>query len=188
MGITTSLFPNAECTEAEVECTEAESGGAPEAPDNVIEAVAVYSRLLAPPERARFAEQDVLRGKALFSEIGCDSCHTPKHVTGASDLEELAGQTIWPYTDLLLHDMGEALSDARPSFDAGGSEWRTPPLWGIGRIPEVNGHDRLLHDGRARGVAEAILAHGGEGAASRDGFVALSRDERADLVSFVESL
>ena len=188
MGITTSLFPNAECTDAEVECTQAESGGAPEAPDNVIEAVAVYSRLLAPPERAHFAEQNVLRGKALFSEIGCDSCHTPKHVTGESDLEELAGQTIWPYTDLLLHDMGEALSDGRPSFDAEGSEWRTPPLWGIGRIPEVNGHDRLLHDGRARGVAEAILAHGGEGAVSRDGFAALSRDERADLVSFVESL
>jgi CxxC motif-containing protein (DUF1111 family) len=188
MGITTSLFPNPECTEVEVECSEATSGGDPEAPGNVLDAVVVYSRLLAVPERGRFADQDVLRGKALFSEIGCGSCHTPRHVTGASDLEELAGQTIWPYTDLLLHDMGEALSDHRPSFDAEGFEWRTPPLWGIGRIPEINGHDRLLHDGRARGVAEAILAHGGEGAASREGFVALSRDERADLVSFVESL
>jgi CxxC motif-containing protein (DUF1111 family) len=188
IGITTSLFPNAECTDVEIECVEAQNGGEPEASDEVLEAVAVYSRLLAPPERARHAEQDVLRGKALFSQIGCDACHTPKHVTGESDLEELAGQTIWPYTDLLLHDMGEALSDGRPSFDAEGTEWRTPPLWGIGRIPEVNGHDRLLHDGRARGVVEAILHHGGEGAAARDRFLSLSKDERTELVAFVESL
>lgn len=188
IGITSSLFPNAECTGAETACTEAESGGEPEASDSVIEAVSVYSRLLAPPARARYADQEVLRGKALFSEIGCDACHTPSHVTGESDLEELAGQAIWPYTDLLLHDMGELLGDGRPSFGAAGTEWRTPPLWGIGRIPEVNGHNRLLHDGRARGVAEAILHHGGEGAAARDGFLGLSKDERAEVVTFVESL
>jgi CxxC motif-containing protein (DUF1111 family) len=188
IGITSSLFPNADCTDAETACTEAQNGGEPEASDSVIEAVSVYSRLLAPPERARYADQEVLRGKALFSEIGCDACHTPKHVTGESDLEELAGQTIWPYTDLLLHDMGEALGDGRPSFAAEGTEWRTPPLWGIGRIPVVNGHDRLLHDGRARGVTEAILHHGGEGAPARDGFMSLSKDERSELVAFVESL
>jgi CxxC motif-containing protein (DUF1111 family) len=188
IGITTSLFPNADCTDAEVECAEAQNGGEPEASDSVLLAVEVYSRLLAPPERAGYAEQGVLRGKALFSEIGCDACHTPRHVTGGSDLEELVGQTIWPYTDLLLHDMGEALSDGRPSFAAEGTEWRTPPLWGIGRIPEVNGHNRLLHDGRARGVVEAILHHGGEGAAARDGFLSLSKDERTELVTFVESL
>ncbi len=188
IGITSSLFPNADCTDVEVECTEAQNGGEPEASDAVLEAVSVYSRLLAPPERARYADQDVLRGKALFSEIGCDSCHTPSHVTGESDLEELAGQTIWPYTDLLLHDMGDALGDGRPSFGAEGTEWRTPPLWGIGRIPDVNGHNRLLHDGRARGVAEAIIHHGGEGAAARDAFMSLSKGERAELVTFVESL
>jgi len=188
LGITSRLFPTAECTPMEVDCAEAQSGGEPEAVDEVILAVAVYSRLLAVPERARFQDYEILRGKELFSQIGCAACHTPSHVTGESDLEELVGQSIWPYTDLLLHDMGEELSDGRPSFAAEGSEWRTPPLWGIGRIPQVNGHDRLLHDGRARGVAEAILAHGGEGAAARDGFRALARDERAEVVLFVESL
>jgi CxxC motif-containing protein (DUF1111 family) len=188
MGITTSLFSSQDCTEAETDCASAASGGDPEASDSVLLAVGTYSRLLAPPARHRYADPAVLTGKALFSEIGCDSCHTPSHRTGPSDLEELADQTIWPYTDLLLHDMGEALSDERPSFAALGSEWRTPPLWGIGRIPEVNGHDRLLHDGRARGVAEAILHHGGEGAAARDAFMALASDERNLVVEFVESL
>jgi CxxC motif-containing protein (DUF1111 family) len=188
IGITTSVFPDHDCTAAETDCAEAASGGDPEASDAVLDAVATYSRLLAPPARARYAEKTVLEGKALFSEIGCASCHTPNHLTGASDLEELAGQSIWPYTDLLLHDMGEALSDERPTYSAVGSEWRTPPLWGIGRIPEVNGHDRLMHDGRARGVAEAILHHGGEGANARDAFMALASDERRKLVEFVESL
>jgi CxxC motif-containing protein (DUF1111 family) len=188
IGITTSLFPDQDCTAAETECAAATPGGDPEASDAVLAAVVTYSRLLAPPARARYAEARVLEGKALFSEIGCASCHTPSHVTGTSDLEELGGQRIWPYTDLLLHDMGEALSDDRPSYMAEGSEWRTPPLWGIGRIPEVNGHDRLMHDGRARGVAEAILHHGGEGAPARDAFMALSGVERRKLVEFVESL
>jgi len=188
IGITTSIFPSEECTPAESPCASAQTGDEHEASDSVLDAVAIYSRLLAPPARARYADPAVLEGKALFSELGCDSCHTPKHETGPSDLEELGGQTIWPYTDLLLHDMGDALSDERPSFSALGSEWRTPPLWGIGRIPDVNGHDRLMHDGRARGVAEAILHHGGEGASARDAFIALSRDERTQVVEFVESL
>ena len=106
----------------------------------------------------------------------------------AAALGETTAQLIWPYTDLLLHDMGERLSDDRPSFDAQGSEWRTPPLWGIGRYREVNGHDRLLHDGRARGVAEAILWHGGEADASRAVFEAMSSDDRTALIAFVESL
>ena len=188
IGITTSVFPSQDCTEAEATCASAQAGGDPEATDSVLDAVVTYSRLLAPPARFRYAEQGVLQGKRLFSEIGCDSCHTPKHETGTSDLDELSGQTIWPYTDLLLHDMGEALSDDRPTFSALGSEWRTPPLWGVGRIPEVNRHDRLMHDGRARGVAEAILLHGGEGAAAREAFAALSSDERTKVVEFVESL
>ena len=101
---------------------------------------------------------------------------------------EVSEQVIFPYTDLLLHDMGEALSDERPSIQAEGNEWRTPPLWGLRLYETVNGHDRLLHDGRARGVAEAILWHGGEGQASRDGFAALSANERAMLIRFVKSL
>jgi CxxC motif-containing protein (DUF1111 family) len=143
--------------------------------------------LLAPPLRERYDDAETRLGQRLFHEIGCATCHTPSHVTGES-LPELSHQTIFPYTDLLLHDMGEALSDDRPAFDAEGPEWRTPPLWGIGRIPAVNDHDRLLHDGRARGVAEAILFHGGEAEAAREDFRSLERKGREALVEFVESL
>jgi CxxC motif-containing protein (DUF1111 family) len=188
IGITSSLFPDAECTASETDCLEAEDGGAPEIDDLLLDRVETYSRLLAPPIRERFDDARTLLGRALFHDTGCASCHTPRHVTGDEALPELRGQVIYPYTDLLLHDMGDELSDARPAFDAEGREWRTPPLWGIGRIPAVNGHDRLLHDGRARGVAEAVLWHGGEGEAARERFRELGADERAALVRFVESL
>lgn len=189
LGISSSVFPFQECTPAEVECLNAVSGGDPEITDLLFERVVRYSELLAVPRRLSFEDEAVLRGKQRFAEIGCTSCHTPTHRTSDSAaLEELRGQAIWPYTDLLLHDMGEELSDQRPSYDAAGNEWRTPPLWGLGHYRVVNGHDRLLHDGRARGVAEAILWHGGEGEAARQAFVALPLADRLDLVSFVESL
>ena len=156
--------------------------------DDLLDRVQLYGRLLAVPARVAYDEKRVLQGKQLFHDAGCAGCHTPRHTTGDSDLPELAYQTIWPYTDLLLHDMGPELSDERPVFDAAGAEWRTPPLWGIGRYPDVNGHQQLLHDGRARGVAEAILWHGGEAAASREAFKGSSREERDALVTFVESL
>lgn len=189
MGITSSVFPNQECTASETECQGAAGGGDPEITDELLERVVRYSELLAVPARLSFADEDVLRGKAVFSELGCQSCHTPSHRTSDSAaLEELQGQSIWPYTDLLLHDMGDGLSDHRPSFAAAGNEWRTPPLWGLGHYPTVNGHDRLLHDGRARGVAEAILWHGGEAEAIKQAFVELPASDRLDLIAFVESL
>ena len=95
---------------------------------------------------------------------------------------------IHPYTDLLLHDMGEELADGRPDFKAGGREWRTPPLWGIGLLPKVSGHSDLLHDGRARNVTEAILWHGGQAEKSREAFRNLPKADREALVKFVESL
>lgn len=189
MGITSSVFPDQECTESETECQRALSGGDPEITDELLERVVRYSQLLAVPARRTFNDASVLRGKAVFSELGCQSCHTPSHRTDSSAaLEEVRDQLIWPYTDLLLHDMGDALSDDRPSFAAAGNEWRTPPLWGLGHYPVVNGHDRLLHDGRARGVAEAILWHGGEAEAIKQAFVQLPAAERLDLIAFVESL
>lgn len=189
MGITSSVFPNQQCTASETECQGAMGGGDPEISEELLERVVRYSELLAVPARLGFAEENVLRGKAVFSELGCQGCHTPSHRTSDSaTVEELQGQSIWPYTDLLLHDMGEALSDDRPSFAAAGSEWRTAPLWGLGHYPDVNGHDRLLHDGRARGVAEAILWHGGEAEAIKQAFVELSQSDRLDLITFVESL
>jgi CxxC motif-containing protein (DUF1111 family) len=189
LGITSSIFPNQECTASELECQGAVGGGEPEITDRLLERVVRYSELLAVPARLSFADSDVLRGKAIFSELGCQGCHTPNHRTSATvELEELRDQSIWPYTDLALHDMGGALSDNRSSFAASGNEWRTPPLWGLGHYPVVNGHDRLLHDGRARGVAEAILWHGGEAEASRQAFTELPASGRLDLIAFVESL
>ena len=102
-------------------------------------------------------------GSQLFEDFGCTACHTPTLTTGESDIAALADQEIHPYTDLLLHDMGPGLADGRPDFAATGSEWRTPPLWGIGVVDDVNGERFLLHDGRATTFAEAILWHGGEG-------------------------
>jgi CxxC motif-containing protein (DUF1111 family) len=189
IGVTSSLFPNAECSAAQLDCQTATSGGEPELTDRLLDRVERYSQLLAVPGRIDYAEPAVVRGRTLFGELGCGGCHVARHRTSVdAELEEVQNQLIWPYTDLLLHDLGEALSDSRPSFEAAGSEWRTPPLWGIGRYPTVNGHDRLLHDGRARGVAEAILWHGGEASASQDAFTRLSASERFDLVAFVESL
>jgi CxxC motif-containing protein (DUF1111 family) len=189
IGITSSLFPEQECSDAQLECQQAEPGGEPEVSDRILDRVERYSQLVAVPARQSYADAGVLRGKARFAELGCSACHVPSHRTSAdAELEEVRDQLIWPYTDLLLHDMGEGLSDGRPSFSASGEEWRTPPLWGLGRYPTINGHDRLLHDGRARGVAEAILWHGGEAAGAKAAFVELAAPDRRDLITFVESL
>jgi CxxC motif-containing protein (DUF1111 family) len=189
LGITSSVFPEQECTEAQVECRNALGGGDPEISDRLFDRVVRYSELLSVPARATFANEDVLRGKAHFSELGCSGCHTPSHLTsGDAELDEVQNQRIWPYTDLLLHDMGDGLSDQRPSYAATGNEWRTPPLWGLGHYEVVNGHERLLHDGRASGVAEAILWHGGEAEAAKQRFVELPAQSREDLIAFVESL
>ena len=125
----------------------------------------------------------------MFTALGCAACHTPRWQTGdVADLPELAHQTVAPYTDLLLHDLGPGLADARPEGDATGAEWRTAPLWGLGLLREVSGEVHLLHDGRARTPEQAILWHGGEAQAARDRFVAASRAERALLLGFLDSL
>jgi CxxC motif-containing protein (DUF1111 family) len=196
IGISTPVVTDAfgECSIRQQECRTMPTGvqkqlGAVEAPDPVLDLVAFYSRNLAVPARRDVDDPQVLHGKRLFYEAGCAACHTPKFVTSreASD-EPLAFQLIWPYTDMLLHDMGEGLADGRPVGTASGREWRTAPLWGIGLTDTVNGHMQLLHDGRARGVLEAILWHGGEAKAARDRVVRMSPAEREALVRFVESL
>jgi len=131
----------------------------------------------------------VARGYVRFTETGCAACHRPTLGTGDHPtLPALSGQTIHPYTDLLLHDMGEGLADGRPDFEASGREWRTPPLWGIGLLAAVNGHAYYLHDGRARTLTEAILWHGGEAEEARERFLELEAPERAALIRFLESL
>lgn len=186
MGLTNTDRSEGPCTEAQAECMDAPNGGDPEVSDEILDRVALYSQTLAVPARPRAAE--VLEGRELMRTLGCTSCHTPTHVTGATEPASLAHQRIFPYTDLLLHDMGPELADGRAEYEASGSEWRTPPLWGVGLVPRVNGHDALMHDGRARGFAEAILWHGGEAAAAAEAFRALSQEDRALLLAFLESL
>lgn len=189
MGLTTSLLPADDCTAAQAACQQMPNGGSPEVSDNILASVLFYSRNLAVPQRRQVDAPQVLKGKALFHQAGCASCHTPKFVTRADAAEpELASQTIRPYSDLLLHDMGPGLADQRPEFLASGQEWRTPPLWGIGLTQQVSGHIQFLHDGRARNLLEAIFWHGGEAQAARDAVSHFSRDEREALLAFLDSL
>jgi CxxC motif-containing protein (DUF1111 family) len=189
MGITTSMFPDEDCAGNETACRAAPSGGKPEINDQKLGWVVSYSRTLAVPERRAWTDPEVRRGKALFEAAKCQSCHVETLHTGPfAPAPELAGQTIRPFTDLLLHDMGEGLSDHRPDYAAEGNEWRTPPLWGIGLVKTVNKHDYLLHDGRARGLAEAILWHDGEAAPSRKAFQAMPAVDRQALLRFLSSL
>ncbi|MBK9755142.1 MAG: c-type cytochrome [Nannocystis sp.] len=189
MGISSSLFTDQNCPEGQAACAAAPTGGAPEIDDDLLADVVFYSSTLAVPARRDLGDPAAKRGEQQFLAAGCDACHTPRQRTAADDpLIEAAGQTIFPYTDLLLHDMGPELADGRPDYEASGSEWRTPPLWGIGLIETVNGHSDLLHDGRARSRMEAVLWHGGEGQAARDAVLTLSADERADLDAFLRSL
>ena len=163
--------------------------GAPEVDDKLFKLVAFYSRNLAVPARRNPADPQILAGKALFHAAGCAACHQPNFVTGPSDDQpHLGGQLIWPYTDLLLHDMGEGLADNRPEGLADGREWRTAPLWGIGLTQIVTGQASYLHDGRARSVEEAIMWHDGEAKAARDRFAALPEADRERLIAFVNSL
>jgi CxxC motif-containing protein (DUF1111 family) len=145
--------------------------------------------LIAVPAQRNAQDPQVLRGEKLFADAKCWVCHQPVLKTDASAvLPELRDQTFHPFTDLLLHDMGEELADGRPDFLASGREWRTPPLWGIGLFQTVNGHTRYMHDGRARDLSEAILWHGGEGQASRDAFVNLPKADRAAMIAYLQSL
>jgi CxxC motif-containing protein (DUF1111 family) len=196
LGITSATFPAQTCTPAQKDCAAAPSGAdasGVEIDARVLDDVVFYQATLAPPARRRASDPQVLRGQALFAQAQCAVCHRPSYRTAEGPFPRLTspaltGRTIWPYTDLLLHDMGEALADGRPDHRASGRQWKTPPLWGIGLLREVNGHTRLLHDGRADGVLEAILWHGGEADASRQAVLQFSEADRAALVSFVESL
>jgi CxxC motif-containing protein (DUF1111 family) len=196
MGISSALVKKAsgDCTDHQAVCQQAPNGNTPPATGfeinkELFDLVVFYSQNLAVPARRAPKAQAVLRGKALFASTGCAACHKPSFTTGpAPDNPHLADQTIHPYTDVLLHDMGEGLADNRPEREANGREWRTAPLWGVGLTKTVNGHTLLLHDGRARSVLEAILWHGGEAQRARNAFAALPRADRDALIAFVNSL
>jgi CxxC motif-containing protein (DUF1111 family) len=161
----------------------------PEIDAEELEAVTFYVQTLGVPAARGVGDPAIEHGRQLFQRTGCAQCHVPALETGRlPGLPEVSDQPIFPYTDLLLHDMGEELADGRPDFLADGREWRTPPLWGIGLTQLVNQHTFFLHDGRARNLVEAILWHGGEAEASRERFKHLSAAERQRLIVFLESL
>ena len=195
IGLSSHLSPEAwgDCTQAQPRCREAPHGLDPaegvEVPGKMFDPVVFYAKHLAVPARREVGATEVLAGKGLFYGAGCTGCHRPKFVTARdAGQPEHAFQLIWPYSDFLLHDMGDALADHRPEGVASGREWRTPPLWGIGLTERVNGHTRFLHDGRARGLLEAVLWHGGEAQPARDAVVRMSEAERAALLAFLRSL
>ena len=189
LGVTTSIFPRENHTAAESICTNYPSNGHPEVSDPIFQQVVLYSKLLAVPARRDWTNTTVMRGEKLFRDLNCAVCHVPDFKTGSvAGFPELSHQVIHPYTDLLLHDMGEELSDHRQVYHASGREWRTPPLWGLGLLNQINDGENLLHDGRANGVAEAILWHGGEAEKSREAFRLLPLSDRDAVIRFVESL
>lgn len=195
LGLSTHLVPasHGDCTPVQKACLALPTGDDPrekvEVPRKMFDLVVFYARNLAVPAQRNPADPSILRGQALFTSAGCSSCHVPSFVTGSDPARpEQSAQRIFPYTDLLLHDMGEGLADDRPEGEANGRQWRTPPLWGIGLTRMVSGHDMMLHDGRARGALEAILWHGGEAEAARARVQRMSRAERADLLAFIQSL
>ena len=189
IGITSSIFPEENCPSSQEACEGAPNGGMPEVSDRRLDRVTIYVQTLAVPALRDPEDETVQQGARLFVQSQCSLCHTPMHTTGPDHpLAPLRDQKIFPFTDLLLHDMGPGLADNRPDGEATGSEWRTPPLWGIGLVETVNGHTMFLHDGRARNLEEAILWHGGEAEESRQRFTRLTKEQRDALIRFLESL
>lgn len=204
MGLTSSLFITDHCTDAQSACKKAPNGADEngiEIRDDILDFVAFYGRNLAVPARRNIEDSIVQTGHRLFREAGCNACHNESFVTAklGKDHIEQSEQTIFPYTDMLLHDMGPDLADLKLNgspapadevveHDATATEWRTPPLWGIGLSQVVNPQATYLHDGRARTLLEAVLWHGGEAQQSRDKVLAFKADDRDALVKFLESL
>lgn len=192
MGITSSIFPEENCMPAQIECLQSPSAGHPELSEEQLNQVELYHFALAAPEKrasnmANASKQK--RGETLFKEASCAACHTPELRTGQfAKFPEISNKTIYPYTDLLLHNMGKQLADNRPDFLATGREWRTPALWGVGLAKMVEPNAGFLHDGRARTLQEAILWHGGEGAVSAKAFRSMTPANRQLLLDYLESI
>jgi hypothetical protein len=189
IGTTSAIYPTQNCTAVQQECLAAKHSGKPELRQELWDALTFWVTALDAPPQRDVDKPAVIRGEKLFDTAKCSQCHVSSLTAGKSaSLPQLSSKTIRPFTDLLLHDMGPGLADGRPDFKAGGRDWRTPPLWGIGLSKQVNGSTNFLHDGRARNLLEAVVWHGGEAAASRDLFAKLPEVERNDLIAFLNSL
>lgn len=190
LGVTSKFLRVNNCPPIQKACLIQDPANDPEIIDADMDDFELWLRGLAAPARRNMDDPQVQQGGKLFAEAGCASCHLPVMKTADSypAFPKLANRVFYPYTDVLLHDMGEELADNRPEFKAGGRDWRTAPLWGIGLNKVVNGQTALLHDARARTVLEAILWHGGEAAASRGAFSKLNKADRDALIRYVESI
>ncbi|MFT7185071.1 MAG: CxxC motif-containing protein (DUF1111 family) [Pseudohongiellaceae bacterium] len=200
IGISSWLFPQhwGGCTQNQGDCLQQKHGNKRrdkpsldnlEAPKVITDLLLFYTQNIALAPTRNSDNPERIKGKKLFTQAGCHACHRPSYTTGNSAVQEsLNNQTIWPYSDLLLHDMGKGLADGRPEFLANGQEWRTPPLWGIGLTKMVSGKPFYLHDGRARSLREAILWHGGEAEVSKQKVMSMTNKQRQQLIIFLESL
>lgn len=190
IGITSSIFLNENITPYQLSLyPDFPSGGTPEISDEILNQVSLYTAALAVPSRRNLTNTEVIEGKKLFVGAGCYKCHNPAITTGVHpSITALTNQKIKPYTDMLLHDMGEGLADEKEEYLAKGNEWRTPPLWGIGLTKTVIGQLNLLHDGRAQTFSEAILWHGGEAEKAKNIYKSMTKAQRNALVKFLESL
>jgi len=189
MGLTSSIFTKQNCMKIQIKCKEQINGGTPEISNKQIERLLIYMQTLAPPRQRNKTNDAVIKGNHLFLKIGCSGCHTPAYKTGEhKDHPELSNKIIKPYSDFLLHDMGPGLDDGLKEGSALSSEWKTPPLWGIGLIKIVNKHTRFLHDGRAGSIEEAILWHEGEAKTSKNKYLKLEKNERNYILKFLNSL
>lgn len=151
--------------------------------------ISFFLKTTAVPGRRNMNADQIRRGQKLFADASCAKCHTPKQRTGnVEDIPLISNQTFYPYTDLLLHDMGDGLADGYRDFEASGNEWRTAPLWGIGLTETINDNAYYLHDGRAQTLEEAILWHGGEAEQSKQFFLKLPKSDRDALIAFLRSL
>jgi len=185
LGITSRYFPQQNCSPQQANCQQATNGGDPEITDEQLHAVAFYLENLAVPQRRDTDQPQVVRGEEIFRNLACNSCHR-EQLPMPSDY--LHANHISPYTDLMVHDMGEGLADGITEFKAGPQHWRTTPLWGLGLSALISESEQYLHDGRARSLPEAILWHGGEAQSSRDSYAALPAADREALTAFLHSL
>jgi len=201
IGATTHFFPEENCPSVQVQCLDLPSaskcggqGGCtgnyrPEVVPSRLNNITFYLQALAVPARRNLDDAEVKRGEGLFAQAHCSACHVPQLKTGSkAAIAAATNLVIHPYTDLLLHDMGEALRMAGPTSEPAVANGARRPLWGIGLIRAVSGHGNLLHDGRARDVIEAIMWHGGDAEKSRESFRNMPKADRAALVKFLESL
>ncbi|MGD8476260.1 MAG: di-heme oxidoredictase family protein [Burkholderiales bacterium] len=189
IGLSSPIYPDQNCPPVQKACDEQMLFARPEITPKRLAGTEMYLRALAVPARRNLEDPAVQRGEAVFEQARCSVCHVPELRTGDFDaFPQAANQIIRPYTDLLLHDMGEGLADNRPDYLASGRDWRTSPLWGIGLSRAVNSANNFLHDGRARTLEEAILWHGGEAQVSNDAYRKLAKGDRDALIAFLMSL